>query len=71
MHPSSALRLACSHAFLASSSSTVLPLAHVLTTKLVLDSRGYGRPLAKAVFNCASSDVVLTCCETPCSVLVR
>lgn len=52
IQPSSKRRVACSHVRLASSVSTVPPdlpsecfvaaVAQVLTTKLVLDSRGYG-----------------------------
>lgn len=40
------------------------PLAQVLTTTLVLDSRVYEVLFEKAVFRWARSEVVLTCCET-------
>lgn len=76
---SSARLLACSQALRASSTSTVPPTLpsgpvwlaeyHVLTTKLALDSRGYGWPDEKLVWSAFRRVVVETCAD-PCIVFV-
>lgn len=45
------------------------PVTHVLTTRLVLDSRGYGCPEVKALCRALSRVVVETCEEACCMVL--
>jgi hypothetical protein len=80
--PSSALLLACSHALRARSPSTVPPyrpsgpvldpVTQVFTTKLVLDSNGYGRDEVYAEWQAFKQLVVDICCETfCCMVLLR
>lgn len=81
MAESSARLRACSHARRAMSTSTVPPIlpsapvwlavSHVFTTKLVLDSSGYGCPDEKLVCKALRSVVVETWVEACCMVLVR
>jgi hypothetical protein len=82
MHPSSALRLACSQARLANSTSTVPPyrssgpwleaVSHVFTTKLVADSSWNAVEDVYAEWTALRQLVVDICCETfICIVLVR
>ncbi len=47
------------------------PVTHVLTTRLELDSSGYGWPLVYTEWQAFRQLVVDICCETFCIVLVR